>query len=54
MKCIDMALGPVDNYSQKLLFCKKSLLTFFDGVLTCPNSNCISRSESVASGFRVQ
>lgn len=25
-----------------------------DGVLTCPNSNCISRSEPVESGFRVQ
>ncbi|CAK8742181.1 Aspartate carbamoyltransferase regulatory chain [Sodalis praecaptivus] len=25
-----------------------------DGVLTCPNSNCISRSEPVASGFRVK
>lgn len=25
-----------------------------DGVLTCPNSNCISRSEPVLSGFRMQ
>jgi len=25
-----------------------------DGVLTCPNSNCISRSEPVASGFTVK
>lgn len=43
----------IDNYD----VVRKQTLSLperIDGVLTCPNSNCISRSEPVASGFRVQ
>jgi len=43
----------IDNYEvvKKLTL---SLPDRVDGVLTCPNSNCISRSEPVASGFTVK
>src|SRR5471032_1180897 len=43
----------IDNYEvvRKLTL---SLPDRIDGVLTCPNSNCISRSEPVASGFTVK
>ncbi|HEY0211761.1 aspartate carbamoyltransferase regulatory subunit [Acerihabitans sp.] len=43
----------IDNYE----VVRKLTLTLpdrIDGVLTCPNSNCISRSEPVASGFTVK
>ncbi|UDG79864.1 Aspartate carbamoyltransferase regulatory chain [Candidatus Steffania adelgidicola] len=42
----------IDNYDvvrKQILMLPKRI----DGVLTCPNSNCISRRETVASGFDV-
>lgn len=43
-------VNQIDNYDvvRKLTL---SLPDRIDGVLTCPNSNCISRSEPVSSGF---
>ncbi|WP_204319465.1 aspartate carbamoyltransferase regulatory subunit, partial [Klebsiella aerogenes] len=43
----------IDNYEvvRKLTL---SLPDHIDGVLTCPNGNCISRSEPVASSFSVK
>ncbi|AJI95423.1 aspartate carbamoyltransferase regulatory subunit [Yersinia ruckeri] len=43
----------IDNYNvvKKLTL---SLPDHIDGVLTCPNSNCISRNEPVDSSFKVK
>ncbi|VDZ53399.1 Aspartate carbamoyltransferase regulatory chain [Serratia odorifera] len=43
----------IDNYEvvRKLTL---SLPEHIDGVLTCPNGNCISRSEPVPSSFSVK
>lgn len=46
-------VNQIDNY----VVVNKLTVTFperIDGILNCPNSNCISRSESISSGFTVR
>ncbi|CND77343.1 TPA: aspartate carbamoyltransferase regulatory subunit [Yersinia enterocolitica] len=49
----DATVNRIDNYEvvKKLTL---SLPDHIDGVLTCPNSNCISHNEPVDSGFKVK
>ena len=49
----DATVNRIDNYEvvKKLTL---SLPEQIDGVLTCPNSNCISHNEPVDSSFKVK
>ncbi|ADZ43968.1 TPA: aspartate carbamoyltransferase regulatory subunit [Yersinia enterocolitica] len=49
----DATVNRIDNYEvvKKLTL---SLPDHIDGVLTCPNSNCISHNEPVDSSFKVK
>jgi aspartate carbamoyltransferase regulatory subunit len=49
----DATVNCIDNYDvvKKLTL---SLPERIDAVLTCPNSNCISRNEPVDSSFKVK